>query len=273
MRSAAGEGQLKTRSNRYMLQMGGDIAQWSADGEDRWHLGVMWGYANEHSNTHSNRVGYGSDGRISGYSAGLYSTWYQNAAEKTGAYLDSWVLYNWFKNSVEADDRGHDDYRSRGVTASLEGGYTLKVGEFSGSEGTVNRWYIQPQAQVTWMGVKDNAHYRHDGTRIETEGDGNIQSRLGVKTYLNSHNQRDDGKGREFQPYLEVNWLHNTETYSVKMDGERVSRDGARNLGEIRTGVEGKLDNGLSVWGNVGVQVGDKGYSDTQGMLGVKYSW
>lgn len=273
MRSAAGEGQLKTRSNRYVLQMGGDIAQWSADGEERWHLGVMWGYANEHSNTRSNRVGYGSDGRISGYSAGLYSTWYQNAAEKTGAYLDSWVLYNWFKNSVEEDDRGHDDYRSRGVTASLEGGYTLKVGEFNGSEGTVNRWYIQPQAQVTWMGVKDNAHYRHDGTRIETEGDGNIQSRLGVKTYLNSHNQRDDGKGREFQPYLEVNWLHNTETYSVKMDRERVSRDGARNLGEIRTGVEGKLGNGLSVWGNVGVQVGDKGYSDTRGMLGVKYSW
>ncbi|ENC3008167.1 autotransporter outer membrane beta-barrel domain-containing protein [Escherichia albertii] len=28
-----------------------------------------------------------------------------------------------------------------------------------------------------------------------------------------------------------------------------------------------------SMWGNVGVQIGDKGYSDTQGMLGVKYSW
>ncbi|EGM8048253.1 autotransporter outer membrane beta-barrel domain-containing protein [Escherichia coli] len=31
--------------------------------------------------------------------------------------------------------------------------------------------------------------------------------------------------------------------------------------------------NNLSLWGNVGVQLGDKGYSDTQGMLGVKYSW
>ena len=48
----------------------------------------------------------------------------------------------------------------------------------------------------------------------------------------------------------------------MKMNGQTVSRDGARNLGEVRT-----------LWGNVGVQLGDKGYSDTQGMLGVKYSW
>ncbi|WP_436408824.1 autotransporter outer membrane beta-barrel domain-containing protein [Escherichia coli] len=44
-------------------------------------------------------------------------------------------------------------------------------------------------------------------------------------------------------------------------------------LAEVRTGVEAKVNNNLSLWGNVGVQLGDKGYSDTQGMLGVKYSW
>nr|EFJ3717821.1 autotransporter outer membrane beta-barrel domain-containing protein [Escherichia coli] len=57
------------------------------------------------------------------------------------------------------------------------------------------------------------------------------------------------------------------------LNGQTVSRDGARNLGEVRTGVEAKVNNNLSLWGNVGVQLGDKGYSDTQGMLGVKYSW
>ncbi|WP_235501713.1 autotransporter outer membrane beta-barrel domain-containing protein [Trabulsiella odontotermitis] len=272
-RSSAGDGQLKTQSNRYVLQLGGDIAQWSTDGLDRWHLGVMGGYANEHSNTRNDRAGYGSDGRVSGYSAGLYGTWYQNDADKTGAYVDSWMLYNWFDNHVESEHRESDSYHSKGLTASLEAGYTLKAGEFTGSQGTLNTWYIQPQAQVTWMGVKDDAHTRNDGTRIETEGDGNIQTRLGVRTYLNSHHKMDDGKQREFQPFVEVNWIHNTEAFGVKMDGTRVSRDGARNLGEIRTGVEGKLNDRLSVWGNVGVQMGDKGYSNTQGMLGVKYSW
>ncbi|EER1716051.1 autotransporter outer membrane beta-barrel domain-containing protein [Escherichia coli] len=272
-RSSAGDGQLKTQSNRYVLQLGGDIAQWSTDGADRWHLGVMGGYANEHSNTRSDRAGYGSDGRVSGYSAGLYGTWYQNEADKTGAYVDSWMLYNWFDNSVESDNREGDSYKSKGLTASVEAGYTLKAGEFTGSQGTLNTWYVQPQAQVIWMGVKDDTHSRKDGTRIETQGDGNIQTRLGVRTYLNSHHKMDDGKQREFQPFVEVNWLHNTETFGVKMDGTKVSRDGARNLGEIRTGVEGKLNDRLSVWGNIGVQMGDKGYSDTQGMLGIKYNW
>ncbi|CTT36978.1 lipoprotein/autotransporter domain-containing protein [Escherichia coli] len=272
-RSRAGDGQLITQANRYVLQLGGDLAQWSSNAQDRWHLGVMAGYANQHSNTQSNRVGYKSDGRISGYSAGLYATWYQNDANKTGAYLDSWALYNWFDNSVSSDNRSADDYDSRGVTASVEGGYTFEAGTFRGSEGTLNTWYVQPQAQITWMGVKDSDHNRKDGTRIETEGDGNVQTRLGVKTYLNSHHQRDDGKQREFQPYIEANWINNSKVYAVKMNGQTVSRDGARNLGEVRTGVEAKVNNNLSLWGNVGVQLGDKGYSDTQGMLGVKYSW
>ncbi|EGO8932446.1 autotransporter barrel domain-containing lipoprotein [Escherichia coli] len=272
-RSSAGDGQLKTQANRYVLQLGGDLAQWSSNAQDRWHLGVMAGYANQHSNTQSNRVGYKSDGSISGYSAGLYATWYQNAANKTGAYVDSWALYNWFDNSVSSDNRSADDYDSRGVTASVEGGYTFEAGTFSGSEGTLNTWYVQPQVQITWMGVKDSDHTRKDGTRIETEGDGNVQTRLGVKTYLNSHHQRDNGKQREFQPYIEANWINNSKVYAVKMNGQTVSRDGARNLGEVRTGVEAKVNNNLSLWGNVGVQLGDKGYSDTQGMLGVKYSW
>ncbi|HAU9468273.1 TPA: autotransporter outer membrane beta-barrel domain-containing protein, partial [Escherichia coli] len=268
-----GDGQLNTQANRYVLQLGGDLAQWSSNAQDRWHLGVMAGYANQHSNTQSNRVGYKSDGRISGYSAGLYATWYQNDSNKTGAYVDCWALYNWFDNSVSSDNRSADDYDSRGVTASVEGGYTFEAGTFSGSEGTLNTWYVQPQAQITWMGVKDSDHNRKDGTRIETEGDGNVQTRLGVKTYLNSHHQRDDGKQREFQPYIEANWINNSKVYAVKMNGQTVSRDGARNLGEVRTGVEAKVNNNLSLWGNVGVQLGDKGYSDTQGMLGVKYSW
>ncbi|EFE2018657.1 autotransporter outer membrane beta-barrel domain-containing protein [Escherichia coli] len=272
-RSRAGDGQLNTQANRYVLQLGGDLAQWSSNAQDRWHLGVMAGYANQHSNTQSNRVGYKSDGRISGYSAGLYATWYQNDANKTGAYVDSWALYNWFDNSVSSDNRSADDYDSRGVTASVEGGYTFEAGTFSGSEETLNTWYVQPQAQITWMGVKDSDHTRKDGTRIETEGDGNVQTRPGVKTYLNSHHQRDDGKQREFQPYIEANWINNSKVYAVKMNGQTVGREGARNLGEVRTGVEAKVNNNLSLWGNVGVQLGDKGYSDTQGMLGVKYSW
>lgn len=40
-RSRAGDGQLNTQANRYVLQLGGDLAQWSSNAQDRWHL---WTY-------------------------------------------------------------------------------------------------------------------------------------------------------------------------------------------------------------------------------------
>ena len=64
----------------------------------------------------------------------------------------------------------------------------------------------------------------------------------------------DDGKSREFQPFVEVNWLHNSKDFSTSMDGVSVTQDGARNIAEIKTGVEGQLNANLNVWGNVGVQ-------------------
>jgi autotransporter family porin len=35
--------------------------------------------------------------------------------------------------------------------------------------------------------------------------------------------------------------------------------------------VNGQLNKNFNLWGSVGQQVGNKGYSDTTGMLGLKY--
>lgn len=51
------------------------------------------------------------------------------------------------------------------------------------------------------------------------------------------------------------------------------SSDGSRNIGELKMCVEGQLSSRLQLWGNVAQQIGDNGYSDTQGMLGMKYSF
>ncbi len=72
--SKDGSGQLKTSGNRYVMQLGGDLAQWSTDGLDRWHVGAMAGYANSSNTTKSNLTGYHSRGKVSGYSVGLYGT-------------------------------------------------------------------------------------------------------------------------------------------------------------------------------------------------------
>ena len=268
MRFTDGSKQLKTQANRYVLQIGGDLAQWSSDSLDRWHLGVMAGYANQKSKTHNTHNGYASRGHVNGYSAGLYATWYANEADKTGTYLDSWVLYNWFDNTVQGDHLASEKYKSDGITASIEGGYTFLIGE---SERT--SYWLQPKAQVIWMDVQADTHVEKNGTRVVDKTDGNLMTRLGVRAYLKGHNAIDDGKDREFQPFVEANWLHNTHNQSVQMGAIRDEISGTKNIGELKVGVEGQINPRLQVWGNVAQQVGDNSYSDTAAMLGVKYSF
>ncbi|CNG95889.1 autotransporter protein [Yersinia frederiksenii] len=44
-----------------------------------------------------------------------------------------------------------EEYKSKGWTASLESGYTFKVGENVAKNAT---YFIQPKAQVIWMGAR-----------------------------------------------------------------------------------------------------------------------
>lgn len=269
-RSNDGSGQNKTQANRYVAQLGGDIAQWSSDGADRFHLGIMAGYANQHSNTRNHRNGYSADGSVNGYSTGLYGTWFQDNEEKTGAYVDTWMLYNWFDNSVSSKGASSESYKSKGLTASVETGYTWKVGERNDHES----YYVQPQAQVTWMGVKADDHKEQNGTVVQFGGDDNVQTRLGARFFIKGHNAKlDNGKDRTFEPFIEANWIHNTKDFTAGLDGVPVKVAGTRNIGELKTGVEAKLNKNVNLWGNIAQQIGDKGYSDTQAMVGFKVNF
>ncbi|WP_208787087.1 autotransporter outer membrane beta-barrel domain-containing protein [Yersinia canariae] len=269
-RSRDTQDQLRTQSNRYVMQLGGDIAQWSHNGADRFHLGVMAGYGNSKSTTESRLSGYSARASVDGYSTGVYGTWYANSADKTGLYVDSWAQYSWFNNTVNGQDLAVEKYKSKGVTASVESGYTFKVVENAAKNAS---YFIQLKAQVTWMGVKADDHKEANGTNVSGEGDGNIQTRLGVKAFMNGYADQDKGKDRVFQPFVEANWIHNTKDFGTTMDGMTVKQAGAANIGELKLGVEGQINKNVNLWGNVGQQVGNKGYSDTAVMLGVKYNF
>ncbi|WP_261821462.1 autotransporter outer membrane beta-barrel domain-containing protein [Pragia fontium] len=266
-------GELKTRNNRYVAQLGGDIASWAQSGQERLHLGVMAGYGHSSSNTNSNLTKYGSRGAVNGYSTGIYSTWYANDETHQGTYVDSWLQYAWFTNYVNGQGLYSESYHARGFSASLETGYTHQLGVYTTRGGTLNTWYIQPQAQVIWTGIKVHDYKEANGTKVQGVGDNNIQTRLGLRTFLKGHSPQDDGKQREFQPFIEVNWIHNIQDYGARMDGVMYTQKGTRNLGEIKIGVEGQISSSLNLWGNVGEQIGAQGYSDTAVMVGVKLNF
>lgn len=260
--------QLKTTSNRYVVQLGGDFAQWSNNGLDRWHLGAMAGYGNSQNDTDSRISSYSTRGSVDGYNLGLYATWFANEADKTGAYLDSWAQYGWFNNEVNGEQLHLESYHSSGLTASVESGYTFKMGESSGIS-----YFIQPQAQAIWMGVKADDHTEVNGTKVTSDGDGNFMTRLGVRTYMNGYSDQDKGKNRQFQPFVEVNWIHNTQDFSTAMDNVTTVQNGAKNIGEVKTGVEGQINPSLNLWGHVGTQIGNAGYNDSSITFGIKYNF
>ncbi|MDN0121593.1 autotransporter outer membrane beta-barrel domain-containing protein, partial [Yersinia frederiksenii] len=115
-------------------------------GMDRFHLGLMAGYGNSKSTTVSGLSGYNAKGTTEGYSTGVYGTWYANEADKSGLYVDGWAQYSWFDNTVNGQDLAAEEYKSKGVTASVESGYTFKVGENAAKNAS---YFIQPKAQVT----------------------------------------------------------------------------------------------------------------------------
>lgn len=82
-----------------------------------------------------------------------------------------------------------------------------------------------------------------------------------------------NNKGRTFQTFVEASWIHNTKDFATTMNGVEVKQAGAQNIGELKLGIEGQLSNSVNIWGNVGQQMGNQGYSDTGVMLGVKYNF
>ncbi|HDS7588242.1 TPA: autotransporter outer membrane beta-barrel domain-containing protein, partial [Escherichia coli] len=242
-------GQLRTTSHRYVSQLGADLLTGGFTDSDSWRLGVMAGYARDYNSTHSSVSDYRSKGSVRGYSAGLYATWFADDISKKGAYIDAWAQYSWFKNSVKGDELAYESYSAKGATVSLEAGYGFALNKSFGLEAAKYTWIFQPQAQAIWMGVDHNAHTEANGSRIENDANNNIQTRLGFRSFIRTQEKNSGPHGDDFEPFVEMNWIHNSKDFAVSMNGVKVEQDGARNLGEIKLGVNGNLNPAASVWG------------------------
>lgn len=263
----AGNGDLSIKNNWNITQIGGDIAGWSSNGLNRLHVGIMGGHGYSKTRSESNGDNIRSDGKVDGYSFGLYATWYDNNQDKTGLYIDSWALWNNFNASVSSDEFS-EKYRLKGLTAAVESGYSFSTGTL----GNYDVW-LQPKAQLTWGGVKSKSFTENNGTRVSFN-DGNLQTRLGLRASLLTNKENQAINNQFGQLFIEANWLHNSKLYDVSVNNEQtVGLDGARNVGELKVGVEGNIVTNTNIWFNLAGQRGDHDYKNASIMLGLKYSF
>lgn len=266
-------GQTRNRTQMYATQIGADVASWTSNGENRFLVGWVAGYGHGRTKSRSIHSGYHAIGTVDGLNVGLTGTWYQDGLHHQGMYVDTWLTYGWFDNKVKGQGIETEKYHSRGFTGSLETGYTWKLGEHITEKGCDIGWFLQPQAQMIWSGVKTDTFHEHNGTTVKSRGRNNIQTRLGARLLMDT-NLRSYANGiGGTQFFIEGNWVHNTKSHGVEMNGTVFNQEGARHLGEVKFGINGKPTDNLHVWTNVTVRAGTHHYRDLTGMVGLKYSF
>lgn len=266
-------GQTRNRTTMFATQIGSDVASWTLNGANRFLVGWVAGYGHGRTKSRSIHSGYHAIGTVDGFNVGLTATWYQDGLSHEGLYVDSWLTYGWFNNKVKGEGLKTEKYHSRGFSGSLETGYTLKLSEFLTDGGCDVGLYLQPQAQVIWSGVKTETFHEANGTAVKSKGRNNIQTRLGTRALLDMYvSSYVKGVGGT-QLFIEGNWVHNTKSNGVEMDGTVLNQKGARNLGELKLGLNSKFTRHLHLWTNATVRAGTNHYRDLTGMIGVKYSF
>ncbi|UDW83163.1 autotransporter outer membrane beta-barrel domain-containing protein [Pasteurella canis] len=252
--------QNKTQARRYIIQLGKDMIK-----ANHYKVGGMFGYAKQHNKIESLHT-RPSRAKIQGYALGIYSTWYQNTDHSSGLYVDGWLQYQWFKNQVINPDLVDESYRSRGFSTSLETGYRLPLIQYRVSDWA-HRLELQPQAQMIWQGVSAKQYIDKQGTVIDSLNNHNLQTRLGIKLSLDSHLLIQQFN---IKPYLAFNWLHNTKTYGITMDGVINHIQGTKHLLEYKAGVESQWNDSLQFWADTTHRRGKQNFKDNQLNLGFR---
>ncbi|BBF23593.1 autotransporter outer membrane beta-barrel domain-containing protein [Sutterella megalosphaeroides] len=256
-------GQISVHDTASTTTLGSDVLSGLAAG-GTWYAGAMFSYATEDTKSRSTRTGLESRADTDAWGAGIYAGWQLEGADRTGPYVDGWLMWT----DAESDVKGlnvSETADGNGLSASLEAGWGFKAFSYD-AHGQAGDIYVEPHVSVTWFGYEadDISNDVHD---VTFEGKDNIRTKLGVKTY--AFGKTTGG----FSPYVELNWIHNTETYGVTMSNVTVEQMGAEDQAEVRAGADWRVTDSLSVWGHFGYASGSNGYSASEGTLGLRYAF
>ncbi len=255
------DGNFDVSTDLFLLQGGGDIAQWKLFSEtDRLHLGAMLGYGTADSTARADGNPYKAKGRVDGYNAGLYGTWFQNNETKLGTYVDTWFQYGWFNNRVQGSELPRVDYDSQGWAISAETGYSFKLRE---------NWMLEPQAQIIYVDTNTDSVVEENGTRVERANSNGTITRLGVRTYSTF----DLGNARKAQPFATINWWHTNVDSSVSFNQLPLGELYPKDRYELKLGVHADFTKGWTGWVNASGSWGAQDYHQYAGRVGVKYTW
>ncbi|CNI01435.1 outer membrane autotransporter [Yersinia aldovae] len=255
--------QLNIKGKYHSIQLGGDLVQWDIGTQGSGRVGVLAGLGKATNYSQSKVTGYYSNGSVNGYNLGVYATWLTDQQDNTGFYIDTLAQYSWFNNTVNGQEQAEEKYKSSGFTSSVESGYAFNIGSTEQLS-----YFIQPSAQITWVGINAKTHTTANKDVITYNNRGQLITRIGAKTYLKTINNPN----KQFMPFIAVNWLHQNQNTGTQLSGKSVENNN-QSSAEFKIGIESKIDQKLHAWANVNHQIGHDNTSDTNALVGIKYSF
>lgn len=183
---------------------------------------------------------------------------------RSGLYVDSWLQYGRFHNSVQGQGLDKERYRAHSWTGSAEAGYVLPL-----QSGSGRALYLEPQLQLLHSRYDADEVVETNGTVVRSGRAGGTTTRVGARLYTRDLTAR---QGR-LHPFVAVNWWSGGNASAIAVDGERLQRNLPRDIYEAKAGVQLQLSGGWRGWGQLGHQTGAQGYRDTSAQLGVSFRW
>ncbi|EDS6440964.1 autotransporter outer membrane beta-barrel domain-containing protein [Salmonella enterica subsp. VII serovar 1,40:g,z51:--] len=264
--SEAAGGKVDNNHNYSQFQLGSDLMAWT-DGSQSVTLGVMGSYINADTDSEGNRGADGSQfsasGNVDGYNLGLYATWFANAKDHSGLYVDSWYQYGIYNNTVDNGDVGSTEYDSSAHAVSLETGWRYDM-----ALSSQNTFSLTPQAQVVWQQYNADSVKDGNGTRIDGQDSHSWTTRLGLRADGKLH--KDNGV---IQPFVEMNWLYTSDDTAVSFDDAAVTMNVPENRAELKAGIQANISQQWNVTLQAAGQKGSHDYSDLNGSLNLHYRW
>jgi len=225
------------------------------------YIATMLGYGHVQTDGLAAGNAARAKGEVNGYGAGVYATWFAQAAADTGPYVDTWLQYVWFDNAMRGDQLPRVGYHSQAWNASLEGGWAVALGGLP--------WRFEPQVQVVWLQHRGVDLTEPNGTRIRGGDTSGVVTRLGARVFRTL--DREDG-GR-LQPYATLNWWHDQASTSVGFGDTVLGQLFPRDRYELKLGLNARLARGWTSWGNVAGEWGSQGFRQYGVRLGARYVW
>lgn len=264
------EGRVGIERSSQIVQLGGDLLTAPLGGKGAVHLGLMGGYGSARSTSTSSLALPGgataqarARGKVSGYSAGVYGTYYQDDASRMGAYADGWLQYGRFNNRIDSE-LGSARYDSTVWSASAETGYALQP---FAERSPLGPLVVEPHVQLVY------SHYDAQdavlqGTRMGEGNPGAWDAHAGVRMYPAAI-----AGAPAVRPFMELDWLHRFNTPSVRMGPNTLAAASSRDRLELTLGAEGRISHRLLVAGHVFGYEGRGGQHGYGGMVDAGYRW